>query len=150
MLFTFSTDVYLSLNDLIIPNHGYVEISNIGSSDATALLCHTNRPASGANSGGDWFVPDGTRVGGPGSSDVPGFERNRGPMVVRLRRSSESSPNEEIYSCTINDVTETPQTVYIGLYNTGGGTYHVLCTSIYLELNMGWHKQHKQHIDYSV
>ena len=31
------TDVYLSLNDDIIPNHGYVEISGIGSTDATAL-----------------------------------------------------------------------------------------------------------------
>ena len=88
------TDVYLSLNGEVIPNHGYVEISDIGSSDTTALLCHTNRPASGGtNSGGDWFTPDGIRVGDPGSTDVPGFERNRGPMVVRLRRSV-SSPDE--------------------------------------------------------
>ena len=118
-----STDVYLSLNGEVIPNHGYVEIIYIDSSDITALLCHTNRPASGAgNSGGDWFAPDGTRVGGPGSTNVPGFERNKGPMVVRLRRSG-SSPDEGIYWCEINDATATHQQVYVGLYNTGRGIY---------------------------
>ena len=39
-------DVYLSLGDNIIPNHGYVMISDIGSTVNTALLCHTNRPAT--------------------------------------------------------------------------------------------------------
>ena len=116
-----STDVYLSLNDDVIPNHGYVEIIDIGLSDSTALLCHTNRPAVNPNSGGDWFAPDGNRVGNPGSTDVPGFEKTRGPMLVRLRRSS-GTPEEGIYQCDVNDATETHQTVYVGLYNTGGGT----------------------------
>ena len=45
------------MNGEVIPNHGYVEISEICFSDTTALLCYTNRPASGAgNSGGDWFT----------------------------------------------------------------------------------------------
>ena len=121
MLFTSSTDVYLSLNGEVIPNHGYVEISDIGiSDDDTALLCHTNRPASGDTSGGHWFAPDGDRVGIIDSTDVPGFERNRSPMLVRLRRNS-GTPNEGIYRCEVNDATETYQTVYVGLYNTGGG-----------------------------
>ena len=85
MLFTSSTDVYLSLNDEVIPNHGYVEISDIGSNDTAALLCHTNRPAIG----GDWLAPDGDTVGSLGSTDVPGFERNRGPVLVRMRRSNQ-------------------------------------------------------------
>ena len=38
------TDVYLSLDGTVIPNHGYVEISDIGSTDDFALLCHTNFP----------------------------------------------------------------------------------------------------------
>ena len=124
MLFTTSTDVYLSLNGRVIPNHGYVEISDIGSSDSTALLCHTNRPpsAGGHNSGGDWFAPDGTRVGGIDSIDVPGFGRNRAPMLVRLQRSG--TPDEGIYWCGVKDATNTNQTVYVGLYNTGGGMLH--------------------------
>ena len=52
MLFTSSTDVYLSLNGEVIPNHGYVEISDIGSSDITALLCHTDRPADSIGNSG--------------------------------------------------------------------------------------------------
>ena len=124
VLFTSSTDVYLSLNGEVIPNHGYVEISDIGSSDTTALLCHTNRPPPpwSAISGGNWFAPDGTRIGGIGSTDVPGFVRNRGPMVVRLRRrTSGSAPDDGIYQCLVNDATETIQSVHVGLYITGGG-----------------------------
>ena len=38
--------VYLSLNGSIVPNHGYVVISDIGTAnDDTALFCHTNHPA---------------------------------------------------------------------------------------------------------
>ena len=119
MLFTSSTDVYLSLNGEVIPNHGYVEITNIGSSDITALLCHTNRPPppGSINSGGDWFAPNGTRVH---RTNVPGFERNRDPMLMRLRRNS-GTPDEGIYQCIMYDATDTPQTVYVGLYNTGKG-----------------------------
>ena len=123
MLFTSSTDVYLSLSGEVIPNHGYVEISKIGSNDTTALLCHTNRPApdGGANSGGHWFAPDGTRVE-LSSAHVPGFVRNRDPMLVRLI-SSTGTPAEGIYRCTVNDAAETPQTVYVGLYNAERGLY---------------------------
>ena len=118
MLFTSSTDVYLSLNGEVIPNHGYVEIGGIGSSNTDALLCHTD----GSSSGGDWFAPAGTRVGGLGSTDVPGFDRNRDTMLVRLRRNS-GTPKEGIYWCRVNDATETFQMEYVGLYNTGGGIY---------------------------
>ena len=100
-----------------------MEISDVGFSDNTALLCHTNRPAinsANPNSGEDWFAPDGNRIGSPGNTDVPGFQRTRGPMLVRLRRSS-GTPDEGIYQCDVNDATETPQTVFVGLYNTGGG-----------------------------
>ena len=95
-------------------------ISDIGSSGNTALLCHTNKPPYDRyNSGGDWYAPDGTRVDG---TDVPGFRRKRGPMVVRLLRNTATDPPAEgIYECVIDDDTFTPQTVYVGLYNSGGG-----------------------------
>ena len=95
-------------------------ISDIGSTDNTALLCHTNRPASGSSSGGDWFAPDGGKVGNVGSTTVPGFERNRGPMLVRLRRN-DGTPEEGIYHCVVDDANDNTQTVYVGLYNSGGG-----------------------------
>ena len=114
-------DVYISLNGVIIPNHGYVVVSDIGSTDDTALICHTNHPPSdnAANSGGNWFVPDNTRVTG---TDVPGFVRNRGPMMVRLlRNTATDSPSEGIYLCLVEDDTLTLQTVNVGLYNNGEG-----------------------------
>ena len=113
--------VYLSLTGTLIPNHGYVMIDDIGSTDNTALLCHTNHRASGGNSGGDWFAPDGKKVGGISSTTVPGFGRNRGDMVVRLRRNSDTEPEEGIYHCVVEDADDMPQTVYVGLYNSGGG-----------------------------
>ena len=119
MLFTSSTDVYLSLNGEVIPNHGYVEISDIGSSNTDALLCHTD----GSSSEGDWFAPDETRVGGIGDNDVSGVRRNRGPMLVRLIRNS-GIPDEGIYWCDVNDATDIPHTVHVGLYNTGEGIHH--------------------------
>ena len=146
--------VYLSLNADIIPNHGYVLISDIGSTDDTVLICNTNRPAGNdGHSGGEWVGPDGTAVGTRFSSEhaVPGFRRNRGPGMVRLIRYTTSmdpsldgmtfTPPEGIYHCEVEDATMTQQTLYVGLYNSGGGmcvyTYIVYvcgCMSPYLSL----------------
>ena len=109
-------------------------ISDIGSSDddsvGTALICHTNRIAnftisySGGtryHSGGDWHAPDGAVVGDLDESTVPGFERDRRPMMVRLHRNTATgTPSEGIYYCVVEDDTFTDQTVYVGLYNSGG------------------------------
>ena len=119
------SDVYFSLNGTVIPNHGYVEIGDIGSSDDSALLCHTNRPPSpgSAHSGGNWWAPDGTRVSG---SDVPGVTINRAPMVVRLKRTS-GTPPQGIYRCRIQDEASIVHTrVSVGLYNSGRGIYSFL------------------------
>ena len=114
------TDVYFSLNDDIIPNHGYVDISDVGSTDNTALLCHTNYIRPGTHSGGDWFAPNGTRLN---ENDVKGFTRNRGRMVVRLKRTITGTPPEGMYWCLIDDAAGTPQIIYVGLYNSGRGMY---------------------------
>ena len=117
-----SVGVYLSLNGDVIPNHGYVVISDIGSADETALICHTNRPATlnnNAHSGGNWFAPDNTRVN---DNDVPGFMRARDPMIVRLLRNTATDPpSEGIYQCLVEDDTITLHNVHIGLYNNGEG-----------------------------
>ena len=119
-------DVYLSLNDVIIPNHGYVVISDIGFTENTALICNTNRPVinnfNKRHSGGDWYGPSGTRVGGIGSNDVPGFVRTKGRMVVRLLRNTATDPPDEgIYHCVVEDDTTTEHTLYVGVYNSENG-----------------------------
>ena len=114
---------------------------DISSTDDTALICNTNRPATLStegnpmmHSGGEWFGPDGTAVGTRYSNehDVPGFRRNRGPGMVRLIRYTTNinpsldgmtfTPPEGIYHCVVEDATMTQQTVYVGLYNSGGGS----------------------------
>ena len=104
-------------------------ISDIGSTDDIALICHTNRPATitdiggSTNSGGDWVAPNGVKVDFAGTS-VLGFRRNRGTMIVRLLRNSAiDPPSEGIYHCLVEDDTLTEQTVYVGLYNSGGGIH---------------------------
>ena len=112
--------MYLSLNGDNILNHGYVVISDIGTTEGTALLCNTNYlPDGGGNSGGNWYAPNGARVSGF-DFDVPGFGRNRGPGLVRLIRTT-GTPTEGIYRCEVQDDTTQQQTVYVGLYNSGGG-----------------------------
>ena len=116
-------DVYLSLNDRAIPNHGYVVISDIGTAgDDTALLCITNRPppTGSSHSGGDWYTPGETTVAA--GNVVPGVRRNRGRIVVRLYRDTATGPPAEgIYYCQILDDTNTLQTVTVGLYNSAEG-----------------------------
>ena len=127
-----SSDVYLSLNGVVIPNHGYVILSDIGSAgDDTALLCHTNRPPTppSSNSGGDWFAPDSTRVD---SNDVPGFRRNRGSMIVRLYRNTGTTAVEGIYFCQIEDDTNIAHIVSVGLYNSVGGNVYTHTCILYI------------------
>ena len=102
----------------MIPINGSMIINDIGSTDYTALMCNgVIKP----NSGGDWYGPSGTRVGGMGSDDVPGFVRTRGPMVVRLLRNTATDPpSEGIYYCVVEDDTMTEHTLYVGLYNSIG------------------------------
>ena len=92
-------------------------MDDIGSTDDTALLCHTNKVLPKVI-GGDWFDPDGTKVGSYTDSmprDVPGFGRTRSPHVVRLKRSSDGTPPEGTYKCVVSDTTDTNQTVYVGI-----------------------------------
>ena len=121
--------MYLSLSGTVIPNRGYVVISDIGTAgDDTALLCITNRPPPPGSiySGGDWFGPGGTRV--TAGTAVPGLRRNRAPMVVRLYRNTATGPPAEgIHQCQIQDDTDTLQTVNVGLFNNGGGVCVCVC-----------------------
>ena len=112
--------MYLSLNGRIIPNNSYVTISDIGTSNDSALLCHTNRPASGGNSGGNWYSPVGTRVLGVYERNgVKGLVRNRAPMMVRLfKKTINASPLEGIYQCVINDFEKVEHTLNVGIYDS--------------------------------
>ena len=121
--------MFLSLRGIITPNHTYVVISDIGSTIDTALSCNTNyKPDDGDHSEGYWFGPDGQTVGNFTTIPVPGFRRNRDPGLVRLiRYPPTETPPEGIYRCEIQDDTLTTQTLYVGLYNSGGGLLSQTC-----------------------
>ena len=109
------TDVYLSLNNFIIPNHGYVAINDIGSNDMSALICNKRLR--------DWFSPSGDKVGGitSGPNSVPGLFRKRVSGKLQLLRATTGSPPEGIYHCDVNNTRETFQKLYVGLYNRTSG-----------------------------
>ena len=110
-----------------------MEISDIGYSYRTALLCHTNRPAIRSYTSylvGKWLTPERDRVEYY-YYDGPGFWSEIDPMVVRLWRSNYGTPNEGIFVCEIKDATETLQTVYVGLYNSGEGKFLCLCINVH-------------------
>ena len=89
--------VYLSLNGAIIPNDGYVHVSDIGIA-VSGLYCNTDRSgccrSSDAADGvaqGHWYLPDGTQVGSytqESANDftINFFSRDRFTGVVRLNR----------------------------------------------------------------
>ena len=94
-------------------------IDEIGFTDDTALLCHTNYLPSpnSVTSGGDWFGPNGTRVlGEPDPNGVPGFVRSRDPNVVRLKKLNFMIQPEGVYKCVIQDDTLVNRTIYVTLY----------------------------------
>ena len=112
------------LNSRHIANHGYVEISEVGLSNNTALICTTDLPARGGHSGGDWISPHGVAVDQVPSDLVPGLVRSQGPMKVQLMRlSATEHPQQGMYHCEIRDYLNKLHILYVGLYITGEGKY---------------------------
>ena len=121
------TDGYLSLNGSVIPNHSYVKNTDIGSTAATALKCHTLTTTRYnyyyyywfyyA-----WFAPDGTGIGYTDGFYGEYYFYNNIMVAILGRRtdtSSEDTSPEGIYHCSIDACTT--NTLSVGLYNTGGG-----------------------------
>ena len=100
-----------------------MEISDIGSTDETALHCHTNY--SDSVSGGDWIAPHGNRVS---SSTTVGFTISRSSEIVRLLRNSDT-PQQGIYQCVMQSDSEALHSLYIGLYNSGEGN-HIITSPV--------------------
>ena len=129
---------YVSFRGETLLNHSYVNLRDVGRPDdpnptySQYIACHTDLFTCCSNSEGDhrgdWYFPNGTRLPYPGGSHI--FEA-RTTQQVGLRRDygSNSSPSSSgIYHCGIqtndSDIS-VRETVYIGVYATGGTIYMI-------------------------
>ena len=127
---------YVSFMDQTLVNHSYVDLSIVGySSDGSnSVQCHTDLSTccSGSQGShrGDWYFSNGTIL--PFSGDM---YKVRGAQRVDLRRNTATGPTG-IYRCgiatnAVHDDTDNSlrDTVYVGLYTTGEGSYYNKCVS---------------------
>ena len=124
---------YVSFMGTNLPNHSYVNLTLVGNiwEGNDSVQCHSDLDTCCGGSGypdrGDWFFPNGTRLG----FNVPGVDiyevRELQRVDVRRRNKHDISG---IYRCDIetNAVHNESgrETVYAGLYASGGK-----CTNVY-------------------
>ena len=124
------TTPYLTFMGEILPNHSYVNLSLVGDyAIYNEVVCHTDLDTC-CNNGygpdrGDWYFPNGDRLPFPGSRH-PLFERRLHQGVELYRGDESGSAPSGIYRCDIetiavnSDNNTDRETVYVGLYESGG------------------------------
>ena len=124
---------YVSFTGQTLVNHSYVDLSTVGyiSDGSNSVQCHTDLGTCCSGSQGphrgDWYFPNGTRL--PFSGDSVPIGLGRGAKIVTIRRTTATGPTG-IYRCDIatnavhhdTDIS-VRDTVYVGLYTTGEGSY---------------------------
>ena len=124
---------YVSFRGETLLNHSYVNIRDVGRPDNPDvrhdIVCHTDLAtcctSREGSDRGDWYFPNGTRLPLPGGAHI--FEA-RTAQQVGLRHTynrflSNSPSLSGIYRCAIqtnNSDISVRETVYIGVYATGG------------------------------
>ena len=125
---------YVSFRGVTLPNHGYVDLSLVGSAEdgGDSVQCHTDLNTcctSGlVNDDPYWYFPNGFRNGVGFMSGGGDIYQHRGAQRIDLcRRNNVLSPSG-IYRCEIptddGDGGFARETVYVGIYGSGG-VYHL-------------------------
>ena len=134
------TAPYLTFMGETLPNNSYVDLSALGEFDnnASHVVCHTDLTTccggGGINNRGYWYLPNGDvlpgAAGGPGAADNPIVLKRDIQMVSLIRGTGPGDVPSGIYHCVIetnavkgpNNSPEdiTGETVYVGVYSTGG------------------------------
>ena len=120
---------YVSFMGQTLANNSYVDLGQVGTTDANSLMCYTNLATCCSSTQGpyrgDWFFPNGTRL--PFSGVV--YE-SRSAQLVQLRRNTTSNGPSGIYRCDIptvsvhdDDANSLAELVYVGLYPANEGNY---------------------------
>ena len=140
---------YVSFMNETLPNHAYVNLTLVGDpydyygEPGEGVQCHTDLVTccSGPQGRhrGDWYFPNGTRM--PFSTPTIGIHEARLAQQADIRRRNNADSPSGIYRCdiptdSVHDETDISvrDTVYVGLYATGGKTdlrYLLLyCTAV--------------------
>ena len=136
------TAPYLTFMGNNIPNNSYVDLNTVGETiDTNTVQCHTDlisccSSAHGPDRG-DWYFPDGNRL--PFAGEMGDVYESRSNRLVGLRYTGSGGTTSGIYRCDIetNAVNDNDgrETVYVGLYTSGGECslllYNIIYTSIY-------------------
>ena len=109
-------------NDIVIPNHGYVDLGLIRRGFANSVQCRTDLStcctSQQGNHRGQWYLPDGQPV--TEGDDVDFYQRNRSRVVDLRRRINVTSPTG-IFRCEIPTIAVNEgESVYVGLYTSEG------------------------------
>ena len=111
---------YITFMGNRIPNHGYLNLNDVGEVLKSSVQCHTNlstccSSAEGPHRG-DWYFPIGRRL--LFKSDTV-YERRATQLVVLF--NSGRNYTSGIYSCAIAVNGENvKKAMYVGLYSNGG------------------------------
>ena len=136
---------YVSFMGETLPDHNYVNLSLVGSYNSLdEVVCHTDLSTC-CNSGagphrGDWYFPNGDRL--PFYGNHPLVERRYSQRVELSRGAGSGSIPSGIYHCDIetravHSVDNTArETVYVGLYGSGGNLTKPIFSTIILHTIM--------------
>ena len=131
---------YVSFNGTTLANHSYVDLNLVKTDGKSSVRCHTDlqtccNKTQGADRG-DWYFPNGTRLQfNGGGGDIYEYRYDRQVALRRMNNADTSGIYDRsgIYRCTIetnavrsdgSDIA-TRETVYAGLYASGGECTHM-------------------------
>ena len=136
---------YVSFMGETLPNHAYVNLSLVGDDDSgsDSVQCHTDLDmcCTGAQGihRGNWNPPD-SEMRLPFSGEGGDIYQVRGDQRVDLRRRNNADMPSGIYRCHIatdavhddNDIISVRESVYVGLYASGGNSEMKMLTYVYI------------------
>ena len=111
--------MYFQLNGVRIPysNHTSVDINNIGERDVGLMCITDNVNCCGLpNRAGEWYYPDGTRIG-PSVSGMD-FYRGRSRQTVQLHRRNNAQGPTGRYCCEVPESSQVIQSICINIVNS--------------------------------
>ena len=128
------SNIHVSIGNISLANHSYVNLRFVGEDDATALHCHTDLESCCTVNDdylGNWYPP---REAEPLPLNTNGeavLSQRRQRKAVALYHKSTSGINQEdngVYRCSFSatphhnnyDFQPPGEFMYVGLYNNGG------------------------------